>query len=199
VRKEFIENKELDIAVLEIDDATLSGLPMKMNLCVNDISEVMVTNVSLVGYGHPGNPNKHLDPKCEIIPPSSDRLQKAHCFYQTHLDFIRSEIQKNGGNPDIANKGYVGFDQPSKFLLDCFIEHGASGGPALTNDERSVQVVGFLTHGLPEFYFSLPDSIKGLFPKDFRLEVGTKMNHIFKWMEDTQDEEIVKDIFMTHH
>ncbi|XP_060571640.1 uncharacterized protein LOC132729826 [Ruditapes philippinarum] len=197
VSKEFIENKELDVAVLKIAGDTLSGLPMKMNLCVNDISEMRVTNVSLVGYGHPsGVMKKHLDPKCKIIAPDSDRLRAAHAFSQQNFDLCRAVIRENGGNPDIVNKGYLGYNLPSKLLFDCFMEHGASGGPALTNNnERSVQVVGLLTHGLPEFYFSLPDLIKSNFPNCHRLEAGTKMKDIFEWMRGTQNEYIVKDIF----
>ena len=198
VKKDFIENRELDVAVLEISEQTLSGLPMKMNLCIREVGSIGVTNVSLVGYGHPGgeDPMKHLDPKCKIEQVFSQRIQSALAYTQEYLQSFRTVIQQNGVNPDIVDKGYQGYDNPSRLLFDCFMEQGASGGPALTNNnERSVEVVGLLTHGLPEFYFRLPDYVKRQFPNIYRLEAGTKMTYIFEWIKATQPETIVKDIF----
>ncbi|XP_053380796.1 uncharacterized protein LOC123549420 isoform X2 [Mercenaria mercenaria] len=188
--RNFIFSVDLDVAVLEISNP--SNLPMKLNLSK---TESGVTNVSLIGYGHPGQIKKCLDPKCEIVHPNSHRILSAQAWLQQNRDYFKSALHGIGRDPALVDKGYQGYDQSSKLIFDCYMEHGASGAPALTNDnERSVQVVGILTHGLPDFYFSLPELIKPQFPKNYRLEVGAKMKDIFDWI-NSQPEDIAKDLF----
>ncbi|XP_053380815.1 uncharacterized protein LOC128548982 [Mercenaria mercenaria] len=190
LKRDFIYNVDLDVAVLEVTNP--SNLPMKLNLCK---AESGVTNVSLIGYGHPGQIKKCLDPKCEIVHPNSHRILSAQAWLQQNINYFKSALHGIGRNSALVDKGYQGYDQSSKLIFDCYMEHGASGAPALTNDnERSVQVVGILTHGLPDFYFSLPELMKPQFPRNYRLEVGAKMKEIFNWI-NSQSREIAKDLF----
>lgn len=193
LKKEFISNHELDVVVLEISNPF--NLPMKMNLRTSDIDAVGITNVSLVGYGHPGQPKKCLDPTCQIINPSSEIIRLAQAWLQTKFTYYRSAIQEMARNPGLVNSGYIGYDSPKRMLINCFMEQGASGAPALTNNnERSVEVVGMLTHGMPEFYFSLPSLVKSQFPNNYRFESCMKMKSIFEWIRAT-DPELTTDLF----
>ncbi|XP_053390917.1 uncharacterized protein LOC128553765 [Mercenaria mercenaria] len=190
LKRDFMYNVDLDVALLEVTNP--SNLPMKLNLCKDEIG---VTNVSLIGYGHPGQIKKCLDPKCEIVHPNSHRILSAQAWLQQNKNFFKLALHGIGRNPALVDKGYQGYDQSSKLIFDCYMKRGASGAPALTNDnERSVQVVGILTHGLPDFYFSLPELMKPQFPKNYRLEVGAKMKDIFNWI-NSQSREIAKDLF----
>ncbi|XP_053380797.1 uncharacterized protein LOC128548974 [Mercenaria mercenaria] len=190
LRKEFIFNVDLDVAVLEISNPT--NLPQKLKLRK---AATWATEVSLIGYGHPGTPNKHLDPKCQIVTPSSKRIQSAQALLQQNSGYYRSELGKMGLDPGLVDTGYKGYDHSSKIVFDCFMEHGGSGAPALTYENQSVEVVGVLTHGLPLIYFSLPENMKCHFPNNLRLEVGAKMQYIFEWIKASVPADIVQDLF----
>ena len=61
------------------------------------------------------------------------------------------------------------YNAPSKILLDCFMEHGASGSPVLTNTSPyDISVVGLFISGFPKFCFELPYVTKDNFEKIFR-------------------------------
>lgn len=182
------------MAVLEISNP--SNLPRKMNLYKPKIFESRVANVSLIGFGHTDHTKKCLDPKCEVLHVSSDRIKSALASLQQNRGKYRHAMQQTEKDPDVVDKGYAGYDHPSKLIFDCFMEHGGSGAPALTNDnERSIEVVGMLTHGMPDFYFHLPQIMRAHFPKEYRVELGTKMTSIHDWIKSTQNEALFKDMF----
>ncbi|XP_053391534.1 uncharacterized protein LOC128554301, partial [Mercenaria mercenaria] len=183
LKKEFIYNVDLDVAVLEIQNP-LFNLPKKLNLRK---AATDATHVYLIGYGHPGEPNKCLDPKCPIVSPNSKRLQEALAH--------RSELEKMGLSPSLVDKEYQKYFRSSKIVFDCFMEHGASGAPALAYNNQSVEVVGILTHGLPELYFNLPEHMKRQFPRSLRLEGGAKMQDIFEWVGKILPPALVHDMF----
>jgi hypothetical protein len=55
-----------------------------------------------------------------------------------------------------------------------------------------VTVVGVLTHGLPEFYFKLPESVQKDVPYYCKLEMGAKMKYIYDWITHSHPELVQK-------
>lgn len=191
VKRNFISNEALDVAVLEIADPR--DLPRSMFLSKEEFSG---SDISLVGYGNPKNPyRKYLDPKCKVIKPDSQRMRSVLAWLQQNRMTFKGALFECGQKPESVDLGYYGFDNPSKLLFDCFMEFGASGAPVLTNDnERSVQVVGLLTHGLPDFYFRLPESTQRTVSNYCRIEQGAKMKYVYQWM-NRDHSVIANDLF----
>ncbi|KAH3711193.1 uncharacterized protein LOC127857538 [Dreissena polymorpha] len=184
-------NEKLDIAILEILNPD-QRLPNKLPLRRDNLPDIEY--VSLFGYGHPNNPRKHWDQRCQIIYPNFECLRSALAFKEKrHQDLIQNldrnyvvRLRSKNENPAaVVEKGYLGYDEPHKLLIHAFLEHGASGSPMLACVNPAagiVQVVGVFTHGIPEFYFCLSDTGKSIIPNEFRFEAGTRMTFIFQDM-----------------
>ncbi|XP_053402998.1 uncharacterized protein LOC128558159 [Mercenaria mercenaria] len=184
---------ELDVAVLDLN--SLSGLPRKMLLYKGD-TKIKIETVSVIGYGNPKQQlKKHFDPPCKVVPQHGTEIQAALDYFEIHRSHFKKAIFLN---PDIVDDGYQGYDNPKNIIYHGYLEHGASGGPLLvSNDSRTVLVVGVLTHGIPEYFYHLPDEEKNKFPKDYRFHLACNMKYIYEAIRN-ENEDLAKDLFGGH-
>ncbi|XP_053390151.1 uncharacterized protein LOC128553066 [Mercenaria mercenaria] len=181
-------DRNLDVAVLKFD--LISDLPRKMVLDKSGFSNPKAVNI--IGFGHPSNTSKKkIDPSCSVIPAASVKIRQAHAWLQTNRIFYRQKVD----DPNVVDAGYYGYDDPHKIILNCYLEHGASGAPLLAVDnKRCVVVVGILTNGIPDFYFRLSPADQRAFPTAYRFEYGTRMKDIYHAIQEANPE-LAKDIF----
>ncbi|XP_053375266.1 antiviral innate immune response receptor RIG-I-like isoform X2 [Mercenaria mercenaria] len=195
IEKVIFLNQDLDVAVLELANSD-STLPPKMQLSKDDVDILNVKEVSLIGYGHPGKSYiKHLDPRCKLISAQSHRFLEAHTWLDQNITYIKNAVSKLGQDPAIVDKGYGCYADNNKIIFDCFMQQGASGSPALTyNNYGQVKVAGILTHGLPEFYFLMPELTRHLVDSNHRFEVASKMSSIYSSILN-ENEDLANDLF----
>ena len=109
-----------------------------------------------------------------------------------------SEIEKIRQNlkyPDIVYTSFEGYDDPRRFLLNCFFEHGGSGGPAIDHEvPTSTKVVGIYVRGFPSFFFDLPKYMQDSFRDEFRFEMCTRTSSLYSVLL-ASDEELTNNIF----
>ncbi|XP_052230152.1 uncharacterized protein LOC127844162 isoform X2 [Dreissena polymorpha] len=181
-------HKDLDIAILEISDAN-QRLPVKLSLRKEDIPHLK--HLSLIGFGHPKNPGKHFEYRCPIVYQQNQASLTA--FVQKHRQDIINHLdvtfvghwQSKGIDPGaVVDRGYQ--DADNKLLIHCFMEQGASGSPILACVDAAagiVEVVGVLTHCIPDYFFCLNnEGKKWILEKEFRFEAGSRMKFIFQFL-----------------
>ncbi|KAH3778455.1 hypothetical protein DPMN_179914 [Dreissena polymorpha] len=186
-------DKDLDFAFLKIAHPN-GNLPKKLTLRKEPFKRV--DTVSLIGYGHPGNPNKHFENSCQIIYRNSRAIDIAHTVFHQNIDRFRAGLLQTYDR-SMVEKGYQGYDSQHLILMHCFMEHGASGSPILACVNPSagiVEVVGVLTRGFPEFYFCLDKRHKHYLPDNCRFEAGSRMTSIYERMTSLP-KEIMADFF----
>ncbi|KAH3778492.1 uncharacterized protein LOC127845056 [Dreissena polymorpha] len=189
----FYFYEDLDVAILEIPHPD-GMLPKKLTLRKEPVD--LVDTVSLIGYGHPGNSNKHFENSCQILYSNSHEINCAHTVFRKNIDKFRTGLLR-GYDSSMVERGYQGHDSPHLILMHCFMEHGASGSPILAcvnPSEGIVEVVGVLTRGFPEFYFCLDKRHKYYLPDNCRFEAGPRMTSIYERMT-SQSNEIMADLF----
>ncbi|KAH3778473.1 hypothetical protein DPMN_179932 [Dreissena polymorpha] len=189
----FYFDKDLDFAILEIAH-TDGMLPKKLTLRKEPFNRV--DTVSLIGYGHPGNPNKHFENSCQIIDINSRAIDIAHTVFRQNIDIFREGLLQTYDRSMVDN-GYQGYESQHLILMHCFMEHGASGSPILACVNPSagiVEVVGVLTRGFPEFYFCLDKRHKNYLPDNCRFEAGSRMESIHERMTGLPNE-MMADLF----
>jgi hypothetical protein len=172
-------------------------LPHFLHLCHDDNAYAELEDVSFIGYGHPKNKGKHLDPRCKILSPEHEQIQNAHKWLQENSPKLKSVFKLTGKDPGLVENGYRGLDHPGKLIFHCYMQQGGSGSPALSNNNpRSVKVVGILTHGLPEFFYNLDEKNRALIKNEYRFEVGTKMSSIYAWLRNRKPR-LASELFRT--
>lgn len=82
----------LNVAVLEVAPSP-EALPPPLALSRKNISSVGVSDVAVIGYGHRGSVSKHLDTKCAIIQPESDRAKQVRHFC-SESSIIKEDLKK---------------------------------------------------------------------------------------------------------
>lgn len=190
----LIFDAELDVAVLEIANPD-HRLPRGLHLCQDESTYLHLKEVSLVGYGHPTKNGKHLDPSCKILSPTHGQILRAQQWLEVNSSELKSLFIQNGRPQEIVENAYRGLDNSDRLILHCYMQQGASGSPAFSNSSAlPVQVVGILTHGLPEFYYILDDANRKWIHDELRFEVGTKMTSIHRSIKN-KDPILASDIF----
>lgn len=66
-------DKSLNIAVLEVSNRDSSELPDPVILSRKDLEAVGIDDLAVIGYGHQRSQSKHLDIKCAVVKPDSNR------------------------------------------------------------------------------------------------------------------------------
>ncbi|XP_053407824.1 uncharacterized protein LOC128559610 [Mercenaria mercenaria] len=173
-------NKELDIAILELKPG--KKLPGKLNLS-KDMG--ITEHVDLIGFGHPIDAGKCWDPNCRIVPVTCDLIQSLQWQHSQFVEkcSLRTILQLHGLNPNMLemNKCYAELQNSDRFACHIVMEHGASGAPAIADNE----VVGVLVKGVPLYYYALKNRIPTAqyvqhFPSHLRFELCTRADRMYE-------------------
>ena len=171
-------NKDLDIIILELTEP--SKLPPKLKLYPNETPHMQMPYVDIIGYGHPNEVDKTLDPGCIVVPAGDPKIHSAQAWLQQEKERLKKGLKENV-NPDLVDWGFHGYDRPEKMIYNCYLEDGSSGGPVLMRKYQGAPVVvGVVTNGLPYCFWKLRSTAQLAFPENYRFEMGTRMTHIYK-------------------
>ncbi|XP_053377909.1 uncharacterized protein LOC123528709 [Mercenaria mercenaria] len=184
---------ELNVAILEIVD--VDDLPPPVILSRKDIEAVKVNEVAVIGYGHKGTHSKHLDIKCQLVTPESDRATKA-------LKWLKLEERKHRCNLLVRQKDptavYWHYDEMKasyNVTIDCCMEYRAQGAPVITNSGPSgAEVLAIVTRSLPECFLDLPKKTQDRCI-EYRFEAATKMSSLYERLI-TETRVLADDIFV---
>ncbi|XP_060555061.1 uncharacterized protein LOC132715965 [Ruditapes philippinarum] len=167
-------NKQLDIAILELK--SLECLPRSLKL-----SKYMghVKCVNIIGFGHPIDPRKRLDPNCEVL-----NINHIITAIENFFNANPSVLQLNGLKPGGIKGEYNELGNTFMFPCHTFFEQGSSGAPAIEEND----VVGILVKGMPFSYYEMRDSpyftASGIdkLPNNLKFELCIKTESIFNDM-----------------
>ncbi|KAL4226536.1 hypothetical protein ACF0H5_014521 [Mactra antiquata] len=173
----FLDDK-LNIAVLEVYE--YDSLPPPVTLSRKDIDLVKVNEVAVMGYGHRGSHSKHLDTKCALIKPDSDRAKQALKWLKIQERNRRCELMVDNQDTSSLNWNYNEMTSSSHVTIDCCMEYRGLGAPVITNTGSSgAEVLAIITGSLPECYTDMPKKTQDGC-KAYRFELGTKMSHLYQ-------------------
>lgn len=189
-------NESLDVAVLKV--ITKSGRQpsssRSLKLCKNSVSDTDVPHADIIGFGHPTDKAnlKVLEPSCKIISPDDPSVANARRWFQGEKSRLLTSLQQPAGKKPL---GYEGIERQEKMLFSCFAEHGISGAPIISiKDPQHIYVIGIVTNGLPHCLWDLNAAHRAHISLDYRFEMGTRMNYIFKDMNE-RCPELAQEIF----
>lgn len=190
IKQMFYKDKDLDTAVLEIKNPD-NNLPPGLKLRRADSAQLDLRYASLIGFGHPQSRTntKTFEHCCRIVNPSSDEMWSALEWLSSMAQVYRHDLFVQGKDPMEVDRGYKNYDAGFKILFHCFMEHGSSGGPIIRvchgsqDDAKSVEVIGIVTHAMPELFFQLTPNCQRYFPENRRFEAGTKTSYIYEKMK----------------
>ncbi|XP_053400911.1 uncharacterized protein LOC123550361 [Mercenaria mercenaria] len=188
-------DEELDFAVLEVSKP--KRLPKGLELSKLNCDELGGIRLSIIGYGHPGQHKKTLDPCCHLIEANSPRILQAQQWFKTNSDYHKRILKGTGQNPSIVDIGFGNLNDPRIFTIDSFMEQGVSGAPALVASGYNgrMKVSGLMTHGIPEFFYLLPKLVtSGRFPPEHRFARGTTMKAIYTCIRK-ENRKLAKELF----
>ncbi|KAH3711200.1 hypothetical protein DPMN_070702 [Dreissena polymorpha] len=131
--------------MLEISNAVNANqrLPLKLRLRKEDVPPL--EHLSLIGFGHPTNPGKHIELRCPIVFQNKASLSALVQPYRqaiiNSLDVtLVGNMHSKGIDPGVVvDQGYQHAD--NKLLIHCFMEQGASGSPILACVDAAVGIV----------------------------------------------------------
>lgn len=170
---------ELNVAILEI--MTDEPLPPPIVLSKKDIEAAKVTKVALIGYGHKGSQSKHLDIKCEVVKPESERATKA-------LKWLKNEERRYRCNLLVKNVDATGIrwhynEMKSLYniTIDCCMEYRALGAPVITDTgpNGAAECLAIVTRSIPDCYADLPKKTQERCV-EYRFETATKMSDLYE-------------------
>lgn len=139
---------KMDIAIVEIDRRG-RRLPPPLHLSKYDTTSIS-RDVYFIGYGHPSDSRKRVDPFCEVVDKYDARIQAAKENILNKSD-LRTIVRLQGLNPSLLIRSYDDIDLSYRFVVQCAMEPGASGAPAIS--EADGNVVGIFVSGIPHFYY----------------------------------------------
>lgn len=169
-------NVGLDVAILELTDP--SKLPPRLTLCSQDVN---VEAVNIIGYGHPHNLKKQVDPSCEVISPMNPLMNAAQAWIEQTKGRLCGAVKQK--YRDSMEWSFVGYDKKEKIIFNCYLEHGASGAPILYTTSLSkpiAVVIGMVTNGLPHCFWNLSSLGQLMFPSQYRFEMGTRISSLYQ-------------------
>ncbi|XP_053407825.1 uncharacterized protein LOC123547583 [Mercenaria mercenaria] len=176
-------DKRLDVAVVELKPGNV--LPQKLKLS-KEIGQI--EHVNLIGFGHPTDPRKQLDPKCEVVTMTDQLFRRIQTESENILQrySLRTVLPLHGLDPNLLTGSYNDLFEREKFVCHAAMEHGASGAPAIAENE----VVGLFVKGLPKFYYELKSRASTAqyvqhFPNHLKFELCSKTEYIYRILRHT--------------
>jgi len=202
----FYCDEMLDIAVLRIKTCPGDNLPPGLKLRSQNIDTSILPNASIIGYGHPGqsrNNMKVIEPHCRIVNANTPEVRSALLWLSQagKTQNFKQDLSWQGKDPREVDLGYKNYDADFKILFHCYMEHGSSGGPIIRvchgsqDNAKSIEVIGIVTHGIPEFFFNLSPMAKLHFPSKYRFEAGTRTSHMYMRMKE-RSRELADHLFL---
>ncbi|XP_052237172.1 uncharacterized protein LOC127848634 isoform X2 [Dreissena polymorpha] len=184
-KRAYYSDEGLDFAILKISNADKS-LPLKLAIRKEPWEPpFMGGSVSLISYGHPSKHNKIIELQCKVVVSTKQEMHKLRLFVHKHGNDLKCNLKANC-EFKVVDECSIGYDADKKIFINCFVEKGASGAPMLACINPLydiVEVVGMLTHGLPEFYYCLNEDFQKRIPNSQRIEAGYKMSHVYENMK----------------
>ncbi|XP_053403015.1 uncharacterized protein LOC128558199 isoform X2 [Mercenaria mercenaria] len=193
--KHRFHDEQLDVAILEIMDITdLEDIPKGLLLWKYDIVHLEVKKISMIGFGHAGNPYEKYSETCEIIQDFQKRYREALASLSNNRQEYIDDLQRSRKDPSFVDFGYANLDSQDFIKFDCFMTNGLSGGPILKIDGNSTKVIGIVLGGKPDFYYQLSTKKQHSFEKRYLFEVGMKMQMIYEKIV-SKDRALAEQIF----
>ncbi|KAH3721867.1 hypothetical protein DPMN_064816 [Dreissena polymorpha] len=186
-------NKLLDVAIVEIQN-DFDLLPTKLSLRKERLPTNYDYEVVVSGFGHVKE-KKHIE-RCPVLHSDAAIIEEAKKYLKDNASNLKFCLLPHTPY-NVVEKGYTGYDEEHKLIVNTYMEKGLSGSPMMArlNHDASLEVVGVFTHAMPECFFCLKAQYQGCFPLKYRFEAGTRMISVFNDMKHRHYTEYIQDMF----